>query len=160
MSDNKVDMKKFLVPGKVKVIKGSIVNPENSGLCFVLNLASLNGSTDSEMYKVFNKKWVKVKQEVRGWYNTRTGAYKLGALHNLAVQSNVWVLSLLCQDDKLNVDLSALRKSLKEVCRLAKYEKATLHVSDVLIKMIPELTNLVDKEVVEQGVSVYYYQEP
>lgn len=151
---------RFLQPGRVKVVQGSILAPENAGLRFVLNVANTVGKAESPLYPLFEKKWPKVKQEVRGWFNTRTGAYKLGAVHTVAVQSDTWVVSCLCQDEKFVTDVKALTTCLKEVAKSAKYERATVHVSTLLTQAIPEVVDLLNTELVENGVSVSYYEEP
>lgn len=158
-SDEKV-VNKFQVPGRTKVIKGSILAPENAGLRFVLSINNMAGKPENPLFPVFEKKWKKVKEESRGWYATKTGAYKLGAINTTAVQSDTWVIHMLCQDENLNTDAAALTTCLKKVCASAKYERATVHVSTILTGSIPELTNLLQTELVEQGVSVYFYEEP
>lgn len=159
-NDNKDTVKKFQQPGRVKVVQGSIVAPQNAGLRFVLNVANTVGKADSPMYPLFEKKWPTVKQQVRGWFTTRDGKYKLGAVHSMAVQSDTWVVSLLCQDDDLQTQDDALRACLKEVCKSAKYERATVHVSTKLTDALPSLQELLNKELVEEGISVNYYEEP
>lgn len=157
MTDTK---NKFQPQGRVKVVKGSILAPENAGLRFVLNVANMVGKQESPLYPLFEKKWPTVKKEVKGWFNTRTGAYKLGAVNTTAVQSDTWVLNLLCQDAELQTQADAVQTCLKEVCKMAKYERATVHVSTLLTDAVPELQDLLTKELVENGVSVYYYEEP
>jgi len=152
---------KFQPKGKTKLIKGSILVPENAGLRFVLSINNLAGNTDNNpLYPLFEKKWKKVKEEARGWYATKTGAYKLGAINTTAVQSDTWVIHLLCQDEKQNTNIEGLQKCLKEVCKMAKYEKASVHVSTLLTNAVPEITDLLKSELLEQGVSVYFYDEP
>ncbi len=159
MNKTEPEKSKFQPAGRVKIVKGSILTPENAGLRFVLNVANLVGKAESPLYPLFDKKWPTVKKEVKGWFNTRTGAYKLGAVASLAVQSDTWVLSMLCQDAELNTDTKALETCLKEVCKTAKYERATVHVSTLLTDAIPELSDLLHKELVDQGVSVSFYEE-
>ena len=156
MTDTK---NKFQLQGRVKVVKGSILAPENAGLRFVLNVANMVGKQESPLYPLFEKKWPTVKKEVKGWFNTRTGSYKLGAVNTTAVQSDTWVLNLLCQDAELATQADAVKTCLKEVCKMAKYERATVHVSTLLTDAIPELQDLLTSELVEQGVSVYFYEE-
>lgn len=151
---------KFQQLGRVKIVKGSILSPENAGLRFVLSVTNLVGKMESPLYPLFDKKWPKAKQEARGWYVNKTGAYKLGAVNTTAVQSDTWIIHLLCQDDKLNVQADALKTCLKEVCKMAKYERATVHVSNLLTEAAPEMTDLLDSELVQQGVSVSFYNEP
>jgi hypothetical protein len=151
---------KFQQAGRVKMVKGSILTPQDGGLRLVLNVANLAGKTEGPMYSVFNKKWPKVKAEVRGWYATKTGAYKCGAIHSQAVQSDIWVVSLLCQKEDLSTDVAGLTACLKEVCKTAKYERASVAVSTLLTEAIPELNGLVQTQLVDQGVTVSFYQEP
>lgn len=151
---------KFQQPGRVKLVKGSILSPENAGLRFVLNVNNTVGKAESPLYPLFDKKWKKVKEEAKGWFNTRTGAYKLGVVNTTAVQSDTWVIHMLCQDDEIKTDLKALATCLDLVCKSAKYEKATVHVSTLLTDHIPELQELLTKHLVNQGVSVSYYEEP
>lgn len=152
--------KLFQPQGRVKVVQGSIITPQNAGLRFVLNVANMVGKAEGPMYPLFEKKWPVVKREVRGWFTTRDGKYKLGAIHSLAVQSDTWVVSLLCQDESLATNDDALRTCIKEVAKLAKYEKASVHVSNKLVETVPGLQELLTEEVVSQGVSVNFYEEP
>lgn len=152
---------KFQQPGKTKVIKGTILAPENAGLRFVLSVTNLAGKPDGNpQYPLFEKKWRKVREEARGWYATKTGAYKLGAVNTTAVQSDTWVIHLLCQNEEQQTDAAALEKCLKEVCKMAKYERASVHVSSLLTNAVPELTGLLSTQLVDEGVSVYFYDEP
>jgi hypothetical protein len=159
MTNQEQTAKKFQQPGKVKVIKGSILAPENAGLRFVLNVANMVGKAEGPMYPLFDKKWKKIKEEIKGWYSTRTGTYKLGAVNTTAVQSDTWVIHMLCQDDKLKTNVDSLNACLKEVCKMAKYEHATVHVSTLLTQAIPEIVDALNTQLVEQGVSVYFYEE-
>lgn len=155
---------KFVKPGRVQTVKGSILTPHYAGLRFVLNVANMAGKVDDPIYKVFNKKWPKIKQDVRGWWATKTGigtgAYKIGSIRDLAVQSDCWCISMLCRNENLELDLAGLQKCLKEVCKMARYEKATCHISTILTNEIPELVDLLKQELVDQGVSVSFYEEP
>jgi hypothetical protein len=151
----------FQPKGRTKVIKGSILAPENAGLRFVLSVTNTAGKPDNNpLYPLFEKKWKKVREEARGWYATKTGAYKLGATNTTSVQSDTWVIHLLCQNDEFQTDEKALKECLKKVCASAKYEKATVHVSTVLTDSIPELVGLCQSELIDNGVSVYFYEEP
>jgi hypothetical protein len=153
-------MNKFQPQGKMKIIKGTILAPENAGLRFVLSVNNVLGKVDGDWYKVFDKRWRRVKEDAKGWFNTRTGAYKLGAVNTTAVQSDTWVIHMLCQDDKLVTDVKGLEECLKKVCSMAKYEKATVHVPSAVTEAVPEMTEMLSKHLVDNGVSVYFYEEP
>lgn len=151
---------KFQQSGRTKLIKSSIIAPENAGLRFVLSINNLAGKPDNNpLYPVIEKKWPKVRAEARGWYATKTGAYKLGAVNTTAVQSDTWVIHMLCQDENQVTDAAGLEKCLKEVCKMAKYEKATVHVSTLLTDAVPEMMGLIKTQLVEEGVSVNFYEE-
>jgi len=75
------------------------------------------------------------------------------------VQSDTWAIHMLCQDEQLKTDATALEKCLKEVCKMAKYERATVHVSTLLTDAVPEMMALLNTQLVSQGVSVYFYEE-
>lgn len=155
-----METNRFQPAGKTKVIKGSILCPENAGLRFVLSTNNLAGKTDNHpLYPLFEKKWRKVKEEARGWWATKTGAYKLGVVNTTAVQSDTWVIHMLCQDEQQKTDTVALDKCLKEVCKMAKYERASVHVSNLLTNAVPELVASLKTHLVDQGVSVYFYDE-
>ena len=153
-------MSNFQPMGKLKVIEGSILAPHHAGLRFVLSVNNLAGKTDDHpLYPTFDKKWKKVKEEAKGWYVNKTGAYKLGTINTTAVQSDTWVIHMLCQNEDLKTDSTALEDCLKKVCESAKYEKASIHVSALLTDSVPELKNLLNKYLVEKGISVSLYTE-
>ena len=118
-------------------------------------------SIDKAITHAFGLKLQYDKGETRqGWFNTKTGAYKLGATNNTAVQSDTWVIHLLCQDEELKTNVKALEECLNKVCASAKFEKASVHVSTLLTDNIPELSGLLTKTLLDKGVSVYFYEEP
>jgi hypothetical protein len=152
---------RFQPQGKTKLIKGSILQPENAGLRFVLSINNTLGKVEGNpLLPLFDRKWKQVRQETKGWFANKTGAYKLGAISTTAVQSDTWVVNMLCQGDDLKVDDAGLQECLKQVSSVAKYEKATVHVSTILTTAIPNLVEYLTKQLLEAGVSVYYYDEP
>jgi hypothetical protein len=153
------NMSRFQQPGKTKTIRGTILAPENAGLRFVLSVNNLAGKPDNPLFPIFDKKWKQVRQDSRGWFATKTGAYKLGAINTTAVQSDTWVIHMLCQTDNVETDTKALEACLKKVADMAKYEKATVHVSTILADAIPEITPLLEELLIKTGISVYFYEE-
>jgi len=151
----------FQPKGTVKVIKGTIIMPEAGGLKFILSPVNMAGKPDGNpLLPIFDKKWNKVRAEARGLFASKTGTYKLGSVAGVtAVQSDVWVQHILCQDEKLKVDLKALEECLKKVATSAVYEKASVHVSSILVSAIPELPDMLKEQCVSKGLSVYFYEE-
>lgn len=154
-------MSRFITKGKFKEINGTILQPENAGLRIVFSVAAMNGDTSHKAFDLFNKKWPTLKQDVKFWHINKNGfSYKLGELLTTAVQSDVWVLSVLCLDDNLSLDETALRSGLKKIVEKTKYEKATIHISSLFLESYPVLKSLLTEEVINQGLHVYTYNEP
>ena len=148
----------FATKGKTKIVKGSILAPENAGLRFVLNSFGMSGKPESDLFSLFDKKWSRVRSESRGWYATRQN-FKLGSVNNTAVQSDTWVLTMLVKDEEGLLDEKALDMCLKKICDMAKYERATVHVSSLLTDEIPALAEKLNTAMVDNGVSVVFYEE-
>lgn len=148
----------FAPKGKTKVVKGSILAPENAGLRFVLNSFSLSGKPEGPLYALFDKKWSRVRSESRGWYATRQN-FKLGAINTTAVQSDTWVLTMLVNNEEGKLDEASLDVCLKKICDMAKYERATVHVSSLLSDELPVLADKLNTALVANGVSVVFYEE-
>lgn len=143
--------------GRLVTINGSVLNPQNGGLHLILNFANTAGKGEGPMYPLFDKKWKKVKEEVRMWFINKTGAYKLGAVNTTTVQSDSWICNMLVQDDDLKVDLKSLETSMKHVLKIAKDEKASIHIGEELVTFCPEVLDFC-KVFLENGVNVYFYK--
>lgn len=156
--DNKLD-KRFIAQGKTKIVNASVLAPENAGLRFILNVVGQDGKFTSPLSLILAKRWAKVKEDNSYWYATQMN-FKLGSLNETAVSSDTWAISMLVQDKTGKVDQKALQTAIKKVSEKAKYEKASVHVSTLLTSAIPELQDLLISGLVEQGVSVYFYNEP
>lgn len=152
-------MNKFAPKGKSKLVTvGSILTPEYAGLRLILNFVNLGGKTDSPMFSLFDKKWRKVKEETKGWYASRVN-FKLGEINTIAVQSDVWVINCLCQDENTKINSDALNNCIKKLYNMAVNEKASLHVSNLLLNEYPELSKILTEKLVDNGINVSYYQE-
>lgn len=152
-------MNKFITPGKVKQINATILAPENAGLRLVLNAVGQHGKFESKLATVLTKKWSKVREDYKGWYATQHN-FKMGWLNPTAVASDTWVVNMLVQDKDGKVDAAALQLAVKKVGELAKYERASVHVSNLTIAEIPGLQPLLVSHLAEQGINVYFYNEP
>ncbi len=154
-------MNKFQTPGKSKLINGTILLPEASGLRLILSFNNMVGDVKgNDLLPIFDKKWKRVKEDFKMSYINKNGSYKLGTVvASTTVQSDVWVQHLLVQDENLNVDLSALNKTLKQIQLTAKTEKASVHVSTILTTKVPELTKLLKEYLLDEGINVYFYEE-
>lgn len=149
---------KFVTHGKTKVINGSILSPELGSLRLVLAPCSEDGKPASELHKLLGKKWKSVAVDLKGWYSEHIG-FKLGATKNTAVQSDTWVIHCLCYDKDNKLDEKALAACVKKLEDMAKYEKASVHVSTLTAASMPGLADMLSKQLVEKGISVYYYEE-
>jgi hypothetical protein len=151
-------MSKFTPKGKVKVVKGSILTPEYAGLRLIVNFVNKNGKPEGPLYEVFDKKWKKIKEETKGWYASRIN-FKLGEINTVAVQSDTWVINCLCQDEENAVQEKALDDCIKKVATMAKNEKASVHIPNLLLQSFPKLMENLNSQLVENGINVSVYEE-
>ena len=151
-------MKKFVIPGKVRQVKATILAPENAGLRLILNACSVNGKFETPLDNILTKKWARVKQSYKEWYATQHN-FKPGLLNTTAVSSDTWVVNMLVKDKDDQVSLDALKQAVKKLSEMAKYERASLHTSTLLIAEVPQLQELL-LQLAEDGINCYFYEEP
>ena len=48
---------------------------------------------------------------------------------------------------------------LKKVAAMAKYEKASVHVSNLMVEKVSGMKELLVSEMLDKGTSVYFYTE-
>ena len=150
---------KFSPKGKVKQVTASILNPENAGLRFIVNVVGQNGKFESKLGLMLAKRWLTVREGYKSWFAGQQN-FKLGSINSTPVASDTWAVNLLCEDKTGKATDDTLMLAAKNLGALAKYEHATVHVSNMLTEAHPGLVAALDKHLVEQGVSVYYYNEP
>mgnify|MGYP001559346668 CR=1 FL=1 len=96
--------------------------------------------------------------ELTGWYSNHID-FKLGSLHTTAVQSDVWLVHALCIDKTGKVDAKAVTACVKKIAVMARYERASVHVSTLVTDEMPEVMDMMNVEMIEKGTSVYFYEE-
>lgn len=149
---------KFMPVGKSKLIEGTIITPELANLCLVVVPVSMMGKPENSVYGILEKKWKNVKADVKGWHASNRD-FKLGDIHELCVQSDVWVVSILCLDKEGVLDEKALAKCMKNLLKMTKDEKASVHISMITVDEMPQIGDLVQEHLLDNGVNVYFYQE-
>jgi hypothetical protein len=149
-------MTNFMPQGRFRKLAGSVSNPQMGGLRLVLALVSEAGTADSPTHKAMDKKWVNIKQEVKGW-KTMPMDFKLGNLKTTAVQSDVWVVNALVKKADGTVDAVGLDTAVKKLTVLAKAEQAAIHMTEELLAEVPALKDLLQKLAIENGINVYLY---
>jgi len=153
-------MNKFTAPGKMKQVNATILAPENAGLRIILNLCSENGKFESTLDKLLYSRWARVKSDFKEWHATQHN-FKLGLLNtNSAVASDTWICEALVKDKNDKLDEKSLEVAVKKIKDLCKYEKASLHVSNILTNDFPSLVDLLKNHLVDEGINVYFYEEP
>lgn len=153
-------MKKFTIPGRTKQINATILAPENAGLRIILNICGQSGKFESKLDKLLCSRWARVKSDYKEWHATQYN-FKLGMLNtNSAVASDTWVCNALVKDKNDVVDNVALETAIKKLSALCKYERASLHVSNILVDECPGLKDLLTTHLIDDGVNVYFYAEP
>jgi len=149
---------KFAPKGRTKIVQGTILTPELAGLRLVLVPCSVSGKPDTDLYGVLDRKWKAAKVELKGWFATHID-FKLGNLHTTATQSDTWCIHALCMDKDNQVDEKALVSCIKKLADMAKYEKASVHVSTLVTDAIPSITDLLTTQLLDKGINVYFYKE-
>jgi hypothetical protein len=152
-------MNKFTQPGKMKQVNATILAPELAGLRLILNVCGQNGKFDSKLDNLLAKRWTKTRESYKEWYATQHN-FKLGMLNTTAVGSDTWVVNMLVKDKDDKIDPTALKTAVKKLGELCKYEKASAHISSLVIEEVPELKELLVKGLVEEGINVFTYMEP
>lgn len=151
-------MNKFTQAGRIKECTGSVLTPQNAGLKMVLSVCSQSGLYESPFYNMITKRYTKVKSDYREWFVTQQGL-KLGNLNTTAITSETWVMQAVCLDGKEKLDKKALEACVTKLIDQAKYEKASIHISDLLLKEVPALKKLLMTAIPEAGLNLYVYDE-
>lgn len=155
--ENKLDSR-FVAKGRVKVVNGSVLNPENAGLRVIVNFVSINGTFDAPLDKALTGKWLNVRKANYEWYSNQF-QFKAGNINTTAVSSDIFVCNVLARGKDGKIDPTALALGVKKLADYAKYEKASIHVSSLLTTEMPELVDILKVGLADVGVNVYYYNE-
>ncbi len=147
---------RFIQKGKFKTVEGSFIQPEYAGLRLVLNFISMSGKPDGEIYNTFDKKWKKIREEVKGWFASRIN-WKLGEINTVAVQTDTWVINCLCKDTDDSVNEAAMNACVKKLVSMAKLEKASIHVPKQFLDEVPGLQTLLETSFINEGINVSVY---
>jgi len=147
---------KFQVQGRVKEVDGSILAPVNSGLKMIIAVCSQTGEYESPFYNMLIKRYSKVRDDYRSLFINQN--IKLGTIHSTATNSETWVMQLVCLDKNNKLDKKSLEDCITKLLDSAKYEKASLHVSDLLFKDVPSIKKLLMSKSPEAGVNLYIYK--
>lgn len=144
----------------MKQVNATILAPENAGLRIILDLVGQDGKFDAPLDKLLAVRWPASKSTFKEWYATQHN-FKLGLLNtSTAVASDTWICFALVKDKEGKVDQKALETAVKKTGDFCRSEKASLHVSTLLVSDVPELKQLLVSHLVEQGTNVYFYNEP
>lgn len=149
-------MNKFVTPGKFRQATSVITAPDNSGLRFVLNPIDASSKLATPVNEILTKRWKEAKTQAKSWASN-IATYKMGEVQTVAVQSDVWVVNMLILDADCKVDEVALEKSLKKIAAMAKYERATVHASDMLMD-IPSFGTHCKTHLLDEGLSLWVYK--
>ena len=146
----------FGLQGRIKECHGSSLNPVNAGLKMIVSFCSQSDKYESPFYNMLIKRFGKVHSDFREWFVMQN--LKFGTVNTTAVNSDTWIMSLVCLDKKNKLDKAALEDCLKKVIEMAVYERFSLHISEMLLKEAPHLKKLLPT-ISNAGVNVYLYKE-
>ena len=152
---------KFTPSGKMQDVSGvSIISPMNSGTRIIVNFVSQGPSKfDQPLDKMLERVWRTVRTDYFSWSGDfRT--FKMGSVKDTLVASDIMILSLLVRDKEGIVNAEALELGLKNLAAFCKFEKGSVHISELLIQEVPALKELVKKHIAETGIHCYFYTAP
>lgn len=158
MENQQPPKNKFMPQGKSKLVKGTLLLPEMSNLCLIAVPCSMNVKVEDEVQQLLDKKWKTVRAELKGWSGAFAG-FKLGEIHSTQVQSDICVIHMLCFDKDGKLDEKALEGCMKKLYELAKFEKASVHMSVKSLQDISRLDELVMTHLLDNGLNAYFYEE-
>jgi len=147
---------KFIQKGKFREAKSALVAPENSGLRFVLNPMDVKATFQNSINVTVATKWKKVREEGKAWHANQSG-FKLGEMQSVAVQSDVWVLNLVLLSESGNTTKVSLDAAFKKAAAMAKYEKASIHMSQDMLNY-DDCKEMATKHFIDEGINVYVYK--
>lgn len=149
---------KFVTPGKLKELTGSVLTPEHARLAIIFVPVSVSGEYSAPVYDKLTKRWTKVKQDYRERFINRD-KFKLGENITTAILSDTWVVQGLCVNDKGKLDKNAFEACLKKLVDTAKYERAFVHVSDQTCKQFTGFKKTLAAAALPVGLNVYVYSD-
>lgn len=145
--------KKFLL-GHMKTIKGFAQIPHSSDNRVIIYFADINGNVDNEFALKLTKRWLKFKDEFRGWYRSQVD-FKLGKTLPITVQTDTTIVCLLCLKDNV-MDLSALKDAMISAGRWTATNKFNVHLNKIESNW-PEIESMLTEYFVKSGVNVTIY---
>src|SRR5690606_34630290 len=107
-------MNKFMIPGKVKEVTGSVLVPEHARLALIFVPCSVSGEYKADVYDKITARWGRVRQDYRERFVNRE-KFKLGEIITTAVVSDIWVCQGLCLNAKDKLDKVAFEDCMKKL---------------------------------------------
>lgn len=159
MTDTKMSPNKFVTQGKTRLVNNTIISPEMGNLRLIFAPCSKLGRPDTALHAILNKKWRTVGAELKGWH-AQNITFKMGNVHSVAVQSDVWVANALCIDENGVLNEKALESCVKAVAAIAKSDGGSVHVSTLTVEQMPHLADYLSTYVIDRGLACYFYTEP
>lgn len=150
---------KFATKGRVKEADPSttIINPESSGLRFVLVPVSESGKFEGTLPERLSKTWVRTKESYKDWFASQRN-FKLGEISDVMVASDIWVIFTMCLNKNGKVSKDGLNSCLAKVASMAKYEKASVHLAPEVQALSKTMNKLIDSNFTVNGINTYLYK--
>jgi hypothetical protein len=151
-------MNPFKKQGYIKNFTGSVLFPQTSDLKLIVVPVNMKGKYTGQLKEKIAKRWFNSDSNLKSWNANRIN-FKLGEIVENCVNSDVWIVNVLCRDENDVLDMTALEKCFKKVCTMATYNSGSVHISSVIKEELPGVEKLFEKAFLENGINVYLYQE-
>lgn len=154
-------LNRFTVKGKLQDAPpgSTIICPINSGIRLIVNFVGFGLKFDKKLDKILSKVWEKVRQEYFYWSGD-IKTFKPGNIKEVLVASDIMIVHMLVKNKDEVVISEALEKAMQNLANFSKTEKASVHISELLVEDVPAIKELAKKYLSDAGIHCYFYKAP
>ena len=144
-------------PTKIASSNGSVLAPIYGGLKYVLVPHNTEYEDKSPLFVAITNKLKRVKDEYIQWRFDNQG-FGMSKIKECIWMPDVHFIYMILKDEKGQYLESNVEKALQTLAQKALYENASVHIDKYILTEYPCFESLVEKELVNKGVIVVYYE--
>ncbi len=118
----------------ITYLKGDATDPSAKGAKIIAHVCNDQGGWGRGFVLAISKRWKKPETAYREWFNSGSrDDFNLGNVDFVQVKNDILVANMIAQQgyktsNSIPIRYEALRKCLEEVCEVAKYNSASVHM--------------------------------